>query len=79
MLYEVITEAAGRRALFFNVNAADPERRGEVVEALSGAARPGDVKLLFHSLAFGSLAPLVGPDAKASARKSQVEMSYNFV
>ena len=54
-------EAAGRHALFFNVNAADPERRAEVVAALADAAGPGGVRLLFHSLAFGSLAVAVVP------------------
>jgi len=72
-------EATGRRALFFNVNAADAERRTEVVAALADVAGPGDVKLLFHSLAFGSLAPLVGPDEKGSARKSQVEMTLDVM
>jgi NAD(P)-dependent dehydrogenase (short-subunit alcohol dehydrogenase family) len=72
-------EAAGRHALFFNVNAADPERRAEVVGALAEAAGPGGIKLLLHSLAFGSLAPLVGPDEKASARKSQVEMTLDVM
>jgi enoyl-[acyl-carrier protein] reductase III len=72
-------EAAGRRALFFNVNAADAERRTEVVAALAEVAGPGEVKLLFHSLAFGSLAPLVGPDEKGSARKSQVEMTLDVM
>ena len=72
-------EAAGRRALFFNVNAADPDRRAEVVSALAEAAGPGGVQLLFHSLAFGSLAPLVGPDEKTSARKSQVEMTLDVM
>jgi NAD(P)-dependent dehydrogenase (short-subunit alcohol dehydrogenase family) len=72
-------EAAGRRALFFNVNAADPERRAEVVAALADVAGPGGVRLLFHSLAFGSLAPLVGPDERASARQSQVEMTLDVM
>lgn len=72
-------EAAGRRALFFNVNAADPDRRAEVVASLAEIAGPGGVKLLFHSLAFGSLAPLVGTDEKGSARKSQVEMTLDVM
>ncbi len=58
--------AAGRRAVFFNVNAADEERRREVLDDVS--ARPegeeAPLRLLVHSLAFGSLAPLVpAPDA----------------
>ncbi|TFH24623.1 MAG: SDR family oxidoreductase [Myxococcales bacterium] len=81
-------EEAGRRALFFNVNAADEKKRAEVVEALaaecsassaSGADGEGCVRLLFHSLAFGSLAPLVGEDAGSSARVSQVSMTLDVM
>jgi NAD(P)-dependent dehydrogenase (short-subunit alcohol dehydrogenase family) len=75
-------EEAGQRAFFFNVNAADEKKRAEVVEALSaecGASGEGCVRLLFHSLAFGSLAPLVGEDAGASARASQVSMTLDVM
>src|SRR6185312_7782057 len=51
--------ALGREAHFFNVNAADAERRAEVVaemqrhmEARGGA---GSLRVLLHSLAFGTL------------------------
>ncbi len=71
--------AAGRRALFFNVNAADDAKRAEVVDALATAAGAGGVRVLFHSLAFGSLAPLVAADEKSSARKSQVEMTLDVM
>jgi NAD(P)-dependent dehydrogenase (short-subunit alcohol dehydrogenase family) len=53
-------EAHGRRALYFNVNAADPEKRKEVVDAL--AAEQAAVWVLLHSLAFGTLKPFVGDD-----------------
>jgi NAD(P)-dependent dehydrogenase (short-subunit alcohol dehydrogenase family) len=52
--------ATGRRALYFNVNAADAEKRAEVVEAL--VAEQADVKVMLHSLAFGTLKPFVGDD-----------------
>jgi NAD(P)-dependent dehydrogenase (short-subunit alcohol dehydrogenase family) len=71
--------AGGRAALFFNINAADEEKRAEVVAALADAAGPGGVRLLFHSLAFGSLAPLVAADEASSARKSQVEMTLDVM
>ena len=61
----------GRQALFFNVNAADPARRAEVLNALSRALEPrreGAVHVLVHSLAFGALRPLVGPDAVTAAQ-----------
>ena len=58
----------GRRSLFFNVNAADPDRRREVLDALADRlaadGAPGGVRVLMHSLAFGTLRPFVkgGPD-----------------
>ncbi|MBI4542290.1 MAG: SDR family oxidoreductase [Gemmatimonadetes bacterium] len=54
-------EKLGRRALFFNVNAADPDKRKEVVDAL--AAEQATVAVLLHSLAFGTLKPFIGGDA----------------
>jgi len=54
-------EGLGRRALFSNVNAADPERRAEVVAAL--VAERANVAVLLHSLAFGTLKPFVAEDA----------------
>ncbi|RMD80992.1 MAG: SDR family oxidoreductase [Candidatus Dadabacteria bacterium] len=72
-------ERCGRQALFFNVNAADPDKRREVLDSLSGQAPAGSVRLLFHSLAFGSLVPLVGEDARCSARPSQVAMTLDVM
>ena len=54
-------EARGRRALFSNVNAADSERRAEVIAAL--VAERANVAVLLHSLAFGTLKPFIGEDA----------------
>jgi enoyl-[acyl-carrier-protein] reductase (NADH) len=49
-------EAAGRHACFFNVNAADPARRAQVIAALAAESEGGPrVRVLLHSLAFGSL------------------------
>jgi NAD(P)-dependent dehydrogenase (short-subunit alcohol dehydrogenase family) len=54
-------ETTGRRARFFNVNAADAARREEVIQAL--VAERAAVGVLVHSLAFGTLKPFVGDDA----------------
>jgi enoyl-[acyl-carrier protein] reductase III len=72
-------EAHGVRALFFNVNACAPEKRAEVLAALTEACRPGGLRLLFHSLAFGSLVPLVADDARSSARQAQLEMTLDVM
>lgn len=70
---------AGAQPMFFNVNAADADKRSQVLDALAERAGSGGVRLLFHSLAFGSLGPLVGASAKTSARKSQVEMTLDVM
>src|SRR5215468_3695499 len=52
----------GRRAQFFNVNAADAEKRKEVLDQIELLTRGGNaprVRLLMHSLAFGTLRPYV--------------------
>jgi NAD(P)-dependent dehydrogenase (short-subunit alcohol dehydrogenase family) len=53
-------EKLGRRALFFNSNAADADKRKEVIEAL--VAEKANVAVLLHSLAFGALKPFIGDD-----------------
>lgn len=67
-------EAKGKRALFFNVNAADAEKRKEVIDAL--AAEKADVKVLMHSLAFGALKPFIADDHITEA---QMDMTLNVM
>ena len=67
-------ESKGKRALFFNVNAADAEKRKEVVDAL--AAEKADVKVLMHSLAFGALKPFIADDHITEA---QMDMTLNVM
>jgi NAD(P)-dependent dehydrogenase (short-subunit alcohol dehydrogenase family) len=71
-------EEAGGEAVFFNVNAADEERRREVTAAIEEkfAASPGRVRVLFHSLAFGALKPLTGA---GSVSQRQLEMTADVM
>ncbi|MFZ5478243.1 MAG: SDR family oxidoreductase [Myxococcota bacterium] len=66
----------GREAVFFNVNAADDERRAEVIGALKARVAPGSVKVLLHSLAFGTLAPFVG---EKQVTRKQLEMTLDVM
>jgi NAD(P)-dependent dehydrogenase (short-subunit alcohol dehydrogenase family) len=72
-------DAAGVESLFFNVNAADADKRQEVLDRLAERAGEAPVRLLFHSLAFGSLVPLVGENAAASARQAQLAMTLDVM
>jgi enoyl-[acyl-carrier protein] reductase III len=69
-------EANGRQALFFNVNAADPEKRAEVLEGLK--AKTSSAHVLLHSLAFGTLKPFFAPDGEA-INKAQMEMTLDVM
>src|SRR5262245_11371760 len=52
-------QALGREARFFNVNAADDEKRAEVASEMDRVLRSrdevGQVRVMLHSLAFGTL------------------------
>ena len=58
-------DAQGVQSLFFNVNASDPEKRKEVVDGLKKEfhkSPESNVRVLMHSLAFGTFRPLVSKD-----------------
>ncbi len=75
--------AAGSRSVFFNVNAADPERRAEVLaevkKVLAGEGAGASVDVLLHSLAFGALKPFV-TEARADAiSQTQMDMTLDVM
>ena len=75
--------AAGREAIFFNVNAADPEKRQEVLDqvakTLAERGEPGAVTVLLHSLAFGALKPFITDEPKEALTQSQMEMTLDVM
>ena len=72
--------ATGRRALFFNVNAADPERREEVLFRASEEMGPsGAVAVLLHSLAFGNLRPYIAETPQDAITQAQMDMTLGVM
>jgi NAD(P)-dependent dehydrogenase (short-subunit alcohol dehydrogenase family) len=73
----------GREAEFFNVNAADPERRTEVLDrmerALEQRGEPGALRILLHSLAFGTLKPYVMEPLKEAVTQAQMDMTVDVM
>ncbi len=73
-------EAQGVRALFFNTNAADPERRAKVLDGLAAELGPaGVVHVMMHSLAFGSLLPFIADNPEEAISQAQMEMTCNVM
>ena len=74
-------ESFGVKALFFNINASDPDKRKEVVDTLAKemTAPESRVKVLMHSLAFGSLKPFVSKDPKNQLTQAQIEMTMDVM
>lgn len=61
--------AGGRKAVFFNINAADPQKMEAAVEEMASHLSSGeDIGVLMHSLAFGTLRPFVGDEAVTPAQ-----------
>jgi enoyl-[acyl-carrier protein] reductase III len=75
--------AAGRRAHFFNVNAADDETRAEVIakirELCGGEPPESRVHVLLHSLAFGTLKPFFAEPRENAIAKPQIEMTLDVM
>lgn len=71
----------GREAIFFNVNASDEEKRREVLDQISAqfAKAPGTVRVLLHSLAFGTLKPYLAESAEEQLTKPQMEMTLDVM
>ena len=73
----------GREALFFNVNAADPDRRAEVLDAvqrqLEARGEMGRLRVLLHSLAFGTLKPFIAEPVKEAVSKDQMDMTLDVM
>jgi enoyl-[acyl-carrier protein] reductase III len=75
--------ALGRQAVFFNVNAADAEKRAETAavmqRVLDERGEPGTVRVLLHSLAFGTLKLYVADPMKDAVSPAQMDMTVDVM
>jgi len=72
----------GREAVFYNMNAADAIKRSETLddiqERFSGSPH-NTVKVLLHSLAFGTLKPFVAKKLDDAVSQAQMEMTLDVM
>ncbi len=75
-------ESHGVPVHFFNTNAADASRRAEVIEEILQIRANSDdthsVRLLLHSLAFGTLRPLISSE-DSMITEAQLSMTQNVM
>lgn len=74
-------EASGRRARFFNVNAGDADARTAVLDAVSDEINSGapPIRVLMHSIAFGTTVPYVGADSEQGVTPKQMDMTLDLM
>jgi len=78
--------AAGSEALYINMNAADDEKRAGALQALrqrfdrsEAEGRHPYVRVVMHSLAFGSLVPFIADEAKEAVDRKKMEMTQDVM
>ena len=78
--------AAGVEALYINMNAADDEKRTAALATLrerfdrsDAEGRHPYVRVVMHSLAFGSLVPYISDDPKGAVDRKKMEMTQDVM
>jgi len=76
-------KALGREAHFYNINAADEEKRAEVAGEMERILRErdelGQVRVMLHSLAFGTLKLFIADPMKEAVTKAQMDMTLDVM
>jgi enoyl-[acyl-carrier protein] reductase III len=78
--------AAGSEAVYINMNAADDEKRAAAIatirarfEESRAAGRHPYIRVVMHSLAFGSLVPFLAEDPKEAVDRKKMEMTQDVM
>jgi enoyl-[acyl-carrier protein] reductase III len=75
--------ALGREVLFFNRNAADAEKRANVLDQIQQHWKEtgGEhfIKVFLHSIAFGSLLPYIAEPLRQAVTQAQIEMTIDVM
>jgi len=75
-------EKTGHKAVFFNINAADPIKRNDVLDEIKerfATKEHPHVHVLIHSLAFGTLKPYISKDPNNCISPSQMSMTLDVM
>jgi len=84
LVQEIIKEIkhTGAKSVFYNINAADAIKQSETLDDMQEqfARDPGStIKVLLHSLAFGSLRPFIAKKPEDALTQAQMEMTLDVM
>jgi NAD(P)-dependent dehydrogenase (short-subunit alcohol dehydrogenase family) len=84
LVQEIIKEIkhTGAKSVFYNINAADAIKQSETLDDIQEqfARDPGStIKVLLHSLAFGSLKPFIAKKSEDALTQAQMEMTLDVM
>ena len=78
--------AQGVDAIYINMNAADDEKRAAAIEVIrerfaasEAAGKHPYIRIVMHSLAFGSLVPFLSEDPKGGVDRKKMEMTQDVM
>ena len=75
-------EKTGHKAVFFNINAADPIKRNDILDEIKerfATKEHPHVHILIHSLAFGTLKPYISMNPNDCISPSQMSMTLDVM
>ena len=72
-------EAEGRKAVFFNINVSDEDKRKEAIETMKETAGENSVKVLIHSVAFGTLKNYVAEEENLMLNRKNIDMTLDVM
>ncbi|MFA3784129.1 enoyl-ACP reductase [Melioribacteraceae bacterium 4301-Me] len=75
-------EKTGQQAVFFNINAADPIKRNDILDEIKERFIDKDkslIHVLIHSLAFGTLKPYISKKPEECITPAQMSMTLDVM
>ncbi len=72
----------GAKAIFYNINAADSIKRNETLDDIQerfAGDKEATIRVLLHSLAFGTLKPFIAKKPEDSLTQAQMEMTLDVM
>ena len=75
-------ERTGHKAVFFNMNAADPIKRNDILDEIKERFATKEhpyIHVLLHSLAFGTLKPFISKDPSEWMTRTQLDMTLDVM